>query len=191
MRVLLKLVLDCDPDAAWRAIRSPAVFREVSSPLMQVESLAADGFPTVWETGQHPVTMRAGGIIPMGKQIIRLNFETRQHGDVRIVHDSGQGVTGAVSTITLWDHQMAISPDPAGTGKTLYRDQLTIGAGLLTPFAWYSLWAFWQVRGRKLQKLAPTWAYDLPRTDEDAADADAAAPAPAASQASAGGAAQA
>jgi hypothetical protein len=162
MRVLLKLVLDCDPDAAWRAIRSPAVFREVSSPL------AADGFPTVWEPGQHPVEMRGGGVIPMGKQIIRLNFETRQHGDVRIVHDSGQGVTGAVSAIRLWDHQMAIAPDPAGTGKTLYRDQLRIGAGVLTPFAWYSLWAFWQWRGRKLQQLAPTWAYDPPRPDTEA-----------------------
>ncbi len=27
-------ILDCDPDAAWRALRSPAVFREVSSPFM-------------------------------------------------------------------------------------------------------------------------------------------------------------
>ncbi|NQX36091.1 hypothetical protein [Herbiconiux sp. VKM Ac-2851] len=173
MRVLLKLVLDCDPDAAWRAIRSPAVFREVSSPLVEIESLAADGFPTVWEPGQHPVEMRGGGVIPMGKQIIRLNFETRQHGDVRIVHDSGQGVTGAVSTIKLWDHQMAIAPDPAGTGKTLYRDQLKIGAGVLTPFAWYSLWAFWQWRGRKLQQLAPTWAYDLPKPADAEPDADA------------------
>ena len=29
MRVLLKLTLDCTPDAAWRALRSPAVLREV------------------------------------------------------------------------------------------------------------------------------------------------------------------
>jgi hypothetical protein len=170
MRVLLKLILDCEPDAAWRAIRSPAVFREVSSPLMEIESLAADGFPTVWEPGQHPVLMRGGGVIPMGKQIIRLDFETARRGSVRIVHDSGQGVTGAVSAIRLWDHRMAIAPDPAGTGKTLYRDQLTIGAGVLTPFAWYSLWAFWQFRGRKLQKLAPTWAYDPPVAGEGADD---------------------
>jgi hypothetical protein len=172
MRVLLKLILDCDPDAAWRAIRSPAVFREVSSPLVEIESLAADGFPSVWEPGQHPVSMRGGGVVPMGKQIIRLDFETRQRGEVRIVHDSGQGVTGAVSTIRLWDHKMAVAPDPAGTGKTLYRDQLVVGAGLLTPFAWYSLWSFWQFRGHKLQKLAPTWAYDPPVPDAAETDAD-------------------
>ncbi len=162
VRVLLKLVLDCDPDAAWRALRSPAVFREVSGPLMEVESLAADGFPTVWEPGQHPVAMKAAGLLPMGKQIIRLSVETAERGQTRILHDSGQGVTGAVSAIHLWDHRMAVSPDPAGTGKTLYRDQLIVGAGLLTPFAWYSLWAFWQLRGRKLQALAPSWAYDFP-----------------------------
>ncbi len=160
MRVLLKFILDCDPDAAWRAIRSPTVFREVSSPLMKIESLAADGFPTVWEPGQHPVSMRVGGVIPMGKQIIRLDFETAQHGSVRIVHDSGQGVTGAVSAITLWDHRMAIAPDPAGSGKTLYRDQLIVRAGVITPVAWYSLWAFWQWRGHRLRQLAPGWAYD-------------------------------
>ena len=45
----------------------------------------------------------------------------------------------------------------------------TIGAGLLTPAVWYSLWAFWQWRGHKLKELAPTWAYDLPRDDEEAA----------------------
>ncbi|WP_440710160.1 hypothetical protein [Herbiconiux sp. YIM B11900] len=175
MRVLLKLILDCEPDAAWRAIRSPAVFREVSSPLVEVESLAADGFPTVWEPGQHPVAMRGAGVIPMGKQIIRLNFETAERGTTRIVHDSGQGVTGAVSSITLWDHRMAIARDPAGTGKTLYRDQLLVGAGLLTPFAWYSLWAFWQWRGHKLQQLAPTWAFDPPQPEAEGDPDDVAA----------------
>ncbi|AXH36773.1 hypothetical protein DVJ78_16345 [Humibacter sp. BT305] len=169
MRVLLKLILDCDPDAAWRAIRSPAVFREVSSPLLDIESLAADGFPTVWEPGQHPVEIRGGGIVPLGKQIIRLSVQTRQHGDVRILHDSGQPVTGALTAVKLWDHRMAVAPDPKGTGKTLYRDQLTIGAGLLTPAVWYSLWAFWQWRGHKLKELAPTWAYDLPRDEEEPA----------------------
>jgi hypothetical protein len=160
VRVLLKLILDCDPDAAWRAIRSPAVFREVSSPLVHIESLAPGGFPTVWEPGRHPVLMRGGGVLPMGEQVIRLDFETMQRGAVRVVHDSGRGVSGPVTALRLWDHRMAVAPDPAGTGKTLYRDQLVLGAGVLTPFAWYALWAFWQWRGHRLQQLAPGWAFD-------------------------------
>lgn len=170
MRVLLKMVLECSPDAAWRAIRSPAVFREVSGPLVSIESLAADGFPSVWEPGQHPVAMRGGGVLPIGKQIIRLRFETAQRGAVRILHDSGQPVTGAASAIRLWDHRMAVAPDPAGTGRTLYRDQLIVRAGVLTPAAWYALWAFWQWRGRKLRALAPTWEFDPASGASDGAD---------------------
>ena len=161
MRVLLKFVLDTDPDAAWRAIRSPAVFREVSSPFLKIRSLSADGFPTIWQPGQHPVEIEGGGLVPLGKQIIRLSFLERPDG-VRIVRDSGRGVSGAVAIPTTWDHQMAISPDPAGTGKTLYRDRLIIGAGVLTPAAWYGMWALWQWRGARLRQLAPTWAFDPP-----------------------------
>lgn len=167
MRVLLKFILDTDPDAAWRAIRSPAVFREVSSPFLKIRSLSADGFPTIWQPGQHPVEIEGGGLVPLGKQIIRLSFIERPDG-VRIVRDSGRGISGAVAIPTTWDHQMAIAPDPAGTGKTLYRDRLIIGAGMLTPAAWYGMWAFWQWRGARLRQLAPSWAFD----PESAAETD-------------------
>ena len=64
---------------------------------------------------------------------------------------------------------MAISPDPAGTGKTLYRDRLIIGAGALTPAAWYGMWALWQWRGARLRQLAPNWAFDPEPTPESGA----------------------
>jgi len=161
MRVLLKKVLDCDPDAAWRAIRSPAVFREVSSPILAVESLEPDGFPTMWEPGDHPATFRALGLIPMGTQIIRLAELTERPDGVRILRDTGKGVSGALSAVTLWDHRMAIAPDPAGTGKTLYRDQLIFKAGLGTLALWPSFWAFWQIRLLRLEQLAPSWRHDV------------------------------
>ena len=171
---MLKLILDCDPDAAWRALRSPAVFREVSSPLVEIESLTVDGFPTVWTEGVHPVEMRGAGIVPIGQQLINLSFRTAERGSTRIVHDSGVGVRGAVAALKMWDHKMAVAPDPAGTGRTLYRDKLEVHAGLLTPAAWYGLWAFWQWRGHRLQQLAPTWAFDPPAGGADAGETDAA-----------------
>jgi hypothetical protein len=72
-----------------------------------------------------------------------------------------------LSAIPHLDHRMAIAPDPAGPDadgrlRTLYRDQLIVRAGVLTPVAWYTLWAFWQWRGHRLRRLAPTWAYDPP-----------------------------
>ena len=177
MRVLLKLVLDCPPDAAWRALRSPAVLREVSSPLMTLESLEPGGFPTIWEEGSHEVRMRALGILPVGTQTISLNFVTRADG-VRIVHDTGGPSSGSLGAVTSFDHQMAIAPDPAGTGKTLYRDQLTFGAGPLTIAAWYPFWAFWQLRGARIRQLAPSWHHIPDHGDASEVNPPAAASVP-------------
>lgn len=160
MRVLLKLILDCEPDAAWRAVRSPAVFREVSSPLLEFSSLEPAGFPSIWTPGEHPVSVRAAGLVPMGQQVIRLAMSEDRIDGVRIVRDTGYGISGPVAATTAWDHRMAIAPDPAGTGKTLYRDQLKFSAGRVSALAWPSFWAFWQWRGIRLHQLAPTWAFD-------------------------------
>src|SRR3954447_11526275 len=64
MHVQLKLVLECPPGAAWRAVRSPSVFAQVSSPLLGFEPLVDDGstapgFPEEWDEGSHPVRARA------------------------------------------------------------------------------------------------------------------------------------
>lgn len=161
MRVLLKEVLDCDPNAAWRAIRSPAVFAEVASPLLVMQPAGPDGFPTVWDEGDHAVRVTGAGLLPLGTQLITLNVQTRQHGDVRILRDTGKGLSGPLAAVSHWDHRMAISDDPAGTGKTLYRDQLIFGAGPATVALWPSFWAFWQWRMAKLKRMAPSWRFDL------------------------------
>jgi hypothetical protein len=165
MRVLLKLILDCDPDAAWRALQSPTSFREVSFPWADFSSLEPDGFPTVWSAGVHPVQVRALRAVSVGRQEIDISFPGSTVPGVRMLRDSGGGRSGILSVIPKLDHRMAVSPDPAGPDsegrtRTLYRDQLIVKAGILTPAAWYSLWAFWQWRGLRLRQLAPTWAYD-------------------------------
>jgi hypothetical protein len=179
MRVLLKETLDCTPDAAWRAIHSPAVFREVSSPVMTVESLEADGFPTTWEPGEHPVAMRGLGLVPLGMQVIRLSETTLRQGTprsgaagsspatgtgagtVRILRDTGRGISGSMTAVTHWDHRMAIAADPDHPGKTLYRDQLIFRAGHATLAVWPGFWVFWQWRMAQIKRLAPTWRFDL------------------------------
>jgi hypothetical protein len=182
MRVLLKFVLDCDPDAAWRALHSPTAFREVALPWLDFRSSEAGGFPTVWSDGEHRVTVRAFGAVTVGTQAIRLSQTGAREPDVRILRDSGGGTGGLLGALPHFDHRMAIAPDPAGPDadgriRTLYRDQLIVRAGVLTPLAWYTLWAFWQWRGLRLRQLAPTWAYDLPPaadTDNDDGAADGA-----------------
>jgi hypothetical protein len=167
MRVLLKLTLDCDPDAAWRALQSPTAFREVALPWLDFRSEEPGGFPTRWGS-EHRVRVKALGAFSVGTQAIRLDTlrstDPREQA-TRILHDSGGGTGGMLSAIPRLDHRMAIAPDPAGPDengrlRTLYRDQLIVRAGALTPFAWYAFWLFWQWRGVRLRQLAPTWAYD-------------------------------
>jgi len=145
---------------------------------MRVESLEAGGFPTVWKTGEHPVSMRGLGLVPLGTQMIRLRETTlRQPGlrqtdtgrsptgtdaaIVRILRDTGRGVSGSMTAVTHWDHRMAISADPDHPGKTLYRDQLIFRAGHVTLAVWPGFWVFWQWRMRQIKRLAPSWRFDL------------------------------
>ena len=153
MRVLLKLTLDCTPDAAWRALCDPKVFRQVASPLLSVASLEPGGFPESFATGDHRVQVSGFGLVPMGEQLIRLAFTRR--GDVRILRDTGGPTSGLLAPITDWEHAMAVSP--LADGRTLYRDQLRFDAGALTPLLWPVMWAVWQWRAIQLKRVASGW----------------------------------
>ena len=152
MHVLLKTVLDCSPDAAWRSIRSPEVFRAVAAPLMSFSS--AEPLGETWTQGEHPVTARLLGLIPVGGQVIDLTFT--QRGDVRFVHDTGEATSGALSIVSYWHYTMAVSPTK--DGRTLFRDRLLFDAEPLSLAVWPAIWAFWQWRGLHMKRLAPTWA---------------------------------
>ncbi len=153
MHVMLKLELDCTPDAAWDAIRSPSVFRAVSAPFTTFTSLD-DGFPDRWPAGDHRVLVKAFGLVSLGEQSIDISYPVRTD-DVRIVRDNGGGISGPVGVITYWRHSMAVSPLP--DGRTLYRDKLVFDAGLLNFPLWIAMWAFWQWRAFGLRRFAPTW----------------------------------
>ena len=154
MRILLKLELDCTPDAAWDSIRSPEVFRAVSFPFTTFSSLEDGGFPEQWSEGKHLLSVRALGLVDVGRQSVDLRFIERADG-VRVVRDTGEGVSGPLSLVTRWRHEMAVSALP--DGRTLYRDQLRFSAGRLTLPMWLVYWAFWQWRAFGIRRLAATW----------------------------------
>lgn len=162
MRILLKLVIDCDADAAWRAVHSPRAVAELYGPLMDMSPLDPDGLPTIWEPGDDaPVQLALAGIVPMGRQLIHFSERTVQdaNGPVRIFRDSGIPLTGPLASLDVWDHQMAISPAPGDPTRTLWRDRLTIG-GPAAFALWPMLWATWQWRGARITAMAQTWAHD-------------------------------
>ena len=154
MHVMLKQVLDCEPDAAWRALRSPEVFRAVAGPLMSFESAEANGFPAAWAAGEHPVAVRLFGLIPVGEQIIDLTYT--QKGDARLVHDTGWPTSGPLTVVSYWHHTMAVSP--TNDGRTLFRDRLLFDAEPVSLAVWPGIWAFWQWRALRIKRLAAGWS---------------------------------
>jgi ligand-binding SRPBCC domain-containing protein len=154
MRVALKLVLDCPPDAAWEALQSPDVFREQYHPLANIEPVDPPTFPERWPDGPSLLRITSfSGLVPLGDQLIDLTRVER--GDARILQDSGHAVTGPLAPLTLWRHRMAVAP--AEDGKTLYRDRLDFRGPVAVAF-WPVLWELWQFRGGRMKKLAPTFA---------------------------------
>ena len=177
MRVLLKLELDCTPDAAWRAIRSPAVLREVVAPWLDFDSLEPEGLPTVWPEGRHRVQALAFRRYAAGEEVVDVSYPGGLPSGVRMLRDGGGALTGPLAVFDSWDHRMAVSALPGG--RTLYRDQLRATAGALDVLAWYPTWAFWQWRGMRLRQLAPSWSFDPPGTADAERSARAAERTPA------------
>ncbi|MBN9181712.1 MAG: hypothetical protein J0I66_01640, partial [Microbacterium sp.] len=168
MRILLKLVVDCDADAAWRALHSPRAVAELYGPLLQLEPLAE--LPTSWGAGDDvAVGLRLAGVVPLGRQLLDPSDSEVEHRgtSVRIFRDTGIPLSGPLAALDVWDHQMAIAPAPGDPTKTLWRDRLVIG-GRAAPALWPVLWATWQWRAARIRALAPTWAHD-PAPAADAA----------------------
>lgn len=166
MRVLLKFEIACNVDAVWRALHSPAALAEVASPLVAMQSV--DPLPTSWESGNSAtVSLRAAGVLPLGLQLIHVTDRSRTHkgARVRILRDSGMPLSGPLSLLDVWDHQIAISEVRGHPNRTLWRDRLEI-RGAVAPLVWPALWTMWQWRQQRITQLAPTWAYDAEWDEE-------------------------
>ena len=162
MRVLLKFTIDCDPDTAWRAVRSPHVVSDLYAPLLQLQPLVPSALPERWSDGdQVAVRLSLFGRIPVGSQFLHLNERhvAEPGGTVHILRDSGIPLTGPLGTLDVWDHQMAVSALPGDPSRTLWRDRLTIG-GPTAALLWPVLWGSWQARALRVRALAAGWASD-------------------------------
>ena len=130
MRILLKLVIDCDADAAWRAVHSPRAVAELYGPLMELSPLVPGGLPTSWEPGDDvPVQLSLGGVVPMGRQLIHTSDRVTEDAErvgphlPRQRHPAHRPAREP-RRLGPPDGDLAAPGDPT---KTLWRDRLVIG----------------------------------------------------------------
>jgi SAM-dependent methyltransferase len=133
-------------------LHTPEIFRAVSSPFTVFRDDPAGPLPERFQPDtDYSVIVTAGGMIPLGKQIIRLEDTVASWAERQTV-DVGRGVSGMLSQLDGWNHQMALEATP--DGSTLFRDTLTVNAGWLTPIMWPTFMIFWQWRALRLRQVA-------------------------------------
>jgi len=164
MRILLKLVIDCDADAAWRALHSPRAVAELYGPLVRIDPI--DALPTSWGRGDDAAVRLSFGHVPIGIHLIDVSDVERvvDGHRVRILRDTGIPLSGPLAGLDVWDHQMAVSAAPGDPARTLWRDRLVIG-GRVAPALWPVLWSVWQWRAARLRTLASSWDHDPQHPD--------------------------
>lgn len=142
----LSTELNASPDAVWDAVRQPKLLQHVAKGVLSFKPVNPPVFPAYWEAGEYEAAMFWKGFLPIGRQIIGVEFPEPQDG-VRFVRDNGRS-----RMIKVWDHLIAIAPAP--DGRTLYTDTLRLDAGALTPFVALFADRFYRHRQRRWRALA-------------------------------------
>lgn len=143
MRVRRSTELPCDADRAWEELQKPGLLQHVSRPLLSVRF--RDGRPERWTVGEHPVSLRLLGVIPLGRQTVGIEVPPSERGEFRL-RDNGRG-----RLVRRWDHLVVI--EPLGPGRCRYTDDVEIEAGVLTPVVTAFAWVFYRHRQRRWKRL--------------------------------------
>ena len=131
------------PDKVWEQVQRPAVLLHIARPILSFISRDG-GWPEKWEHREYVAGLRAFGFLPVGEQVIGIEFQGEETTGYRL-RDNGRG-----GLISKWDHMMMI--DPEGDG-TRYTDRVDIEAGLLTPLVCAFAKFFYTHRQKRFQAL--------------------------------------
>lgn len=144
MRVAVSTRLDCSYERAVAEVLSPRLLRFVAWPLVRFEPLDPPHFPVRWEQGTYWVGLKILGVLPFPRQAVVISCPPVDRGFA--LRDAGHS-----SLIPRWDHRILITPEDNGVR---YRDEVDIGAGLLTPLVWLFAQLFYRHRQRRWRTLA-------------------------------------
>ena len=143
MIVDVSTFLPSAPKEIERHLRTPRVLIYVAAPLVKFIPCGTRQLPELWEEGTYWVSLRLFGFIPFGKQAVVISFPDTSNGFS--IRDNGHSMF-----IKRWDHRITLEPSGMGT---LYRDHVTIEAGVFTFFIWAFAQLFYRHRQRRLRQL--------------------------------------
>jgi hypothetical protein len=145
MRVDVQSRLPCNPALAWQAVQTLNLLQEVCTPLAQILPERGGQLPLVWSEGETVrCRMKLFGFFPVGSRT--LHFE-------RIDQHTRQIQTRESDPLVRsWDHLISLSD--TSDGHCLYRDEVEVHAGLLTPLVWLFAQCLYRHRHRRWQRVA-------------------------------------
>lgn len=144
MTITLSSLLATSADVAFQQVKRPALLHYVAYPLIRFTPPTP--FPSIWQEGEYETRMWLFGLVPLGQQVIRIELpDPLADGPFRM-RDNGQG-----HLARTWDHWIFI--EPTNEGQCRYTDNVTIRAGVLTPFVWLFALGFYAWRQHRWKRL--------------------------------------
>jgi hypothetical protein len=145
MRVVVESNLPCDPQAAWKEVQTLRLLQDVCAPLAQILPEHGGQLPGVWCEGETiRCRLKLFGFLPLGSRTLhfeRIDPQTRQIQ-----------TRESDAFVRNWDHLITLDETP--DGRCVYRDEIEVRAGVLTPFVWLFAQALYRHRQRRWQRVA-------------------------------------
>jgi hypothetical protein len=145
VRVELETVLPCNAEFAWQEVQTSRLLTNVCFPLVMFGRVEGRDFPNRWPAGE-TLSCRSYlfGMIPLGRR--QIHFER--------IDDAAREIQSRESDhlVAHWDHLIRVTP--TGPHECVYRDEIEIDAGRLTPLvAWFAR-RFYAHRQRRWRAIA-------------------------------------
>ncbi len=136
--------LPCSFERAVAEVKQPRLLIHIARPMVHFTPCDGTVIPEQWRERTYWFQLKLLGVLPFGKQAVRISFE-EQPGRF-MVRDNGFS-----ALIRKWDHRITITDSD---GAVIYRDQLELDAGILTPLVWLFARVFYGHRQSRWRKLA-------------------------------------
>lgn len=144
MTIQLSSVLNVSAQTAFDQVKRPALLHYIAYPLIRF--IPPTPFPLIWQEGEYETRMWLFGLVPLGRQMIRIELPDPSADGTFQVRDNGQG-----HLARTWDHWIIINP--VGDRRCRYTDRVTVKAGLMTQFVWLFAMGFYAWRQYRWKRL--------------------------------------